>query len=136
MVFHAHIPWSFPDVVTGLYDYWTQRPAERILWVATLDDDDETIVGCCALVRNSSDTAELTRVATNPDFCRCGVGRHMVSYANEHCRRIGYETLVLSTAHVQTEAHRMYESMGFQKVASKSIQLGIVGMYTYRLSLN
>lgn len=44
-----------------------------------------------------------------------GIGRAMMEFAMERCREAGCYKMVLSSNIVREEAHRFYETLGFQK---------------------
>jgi len=44
-----------------------------------------------------------------------GIGKLMMQFAMDHCKRIGCSKLTLSSSMQRTAAHQFYESLGFQK---------------------
>ncbi len=54
-------------------------------------------------------------VVVNPDWQGKGIGKQMMQFAVEHCRKMGCYKLVLSSNLKREVAHRFYESLGFQR---------------------
>jgi GNAT superfamily N-acetyltransferase len=54
-------------------------------------------------------------VAVRPDFQRRGVGRAMMEHAREQCRLAGCYKMALSSGLEREDAHRFYESLGFER---------------------
>ena len=54
-------------------------------------------------------------VAVLPGRQGRGIGRAMMEHALAECRRAGCYKLALSSNLVREEAHRFYESLGFEK---------------------
>lgn len=60
-------------------------------------------------------SAVVESVAVDPLWQGRGVGRAMMEQALEHCRRRGCYKLALSSNAVREDAHRFYESLGFER---------------------
>jgi GNAT superfamily N-acetyltransferase len=54
-------------------------------------------------------------VAVAPDRQGQGIGRAMMEHAREECRKAGCYKLALSSNLKRGDAHRFYESLGFEK---------------------
>ena len=59
---------------------------------------------------------ELRRMYVEPDVRRLGVGRKMLQFAEEECRRKNVRWLDLSTSELQSEALSLYRNSGYQLV--------------------
>jgi len=54
-------------------------------------------------------------VAVLPEFQGQGVGRAMMVHAREECRRAGCYKMMLSSNVAREDAHRFYDSLGFER---------------------
>lgn len=54
-------------------------------------------------------------VAVDPGFQRLGIGRRMMEHARETCRREQCYKLTLSSNVIREDAHRFYDSLGFER---------------------
>jgi putative acetyltransferase len=74
---------------------------------------DDTPVGCGAVRRLDSDTAELKRMFVAPHLRGLGVGRALVDALEREARDLGVQRLVLETGSRQIAALAMYRRAGF-----------------------
>jgi ribosomal protein S18 acetylase RimI-like enzyme len=88
------------------------------LYVATIE---EQIVGTFALLimdnlaHLGAPSGVVEDVGVLPAYQGQGIGRRMMAYALDLCRRVGCYKLTLSSNLRRTQAHAFYESLGFQK---------------------
>jgi len=61
--------------------------------------------------------AVVENVVTDRRFQRRGIGRSMMEYAIDHAREAGCYKLQLASSKTRDEAHRFYESLGFEASA-------------------
>jgi putative acetyltransferase len=74
---------------------------------------DDTPVGCGAVRRLDSDTAEIKRMYVAPQLRGHGVGRALVDALEREARDLGVQRLVLETGSRQIAAMAMYRRAGF-----------------------
>lgn len=67
------------------------------------------------------DEAELRSLYVAPEHRRCGLGRRLTQMAIEHARAAGRPRIVLWTDLRFTEAHKLYESLGFVRSGRRSV---------------
>jgi ribosomal protein S18 acetylase RimI-like enzyme len=72
-----------------------------------------------------SEWASIRTLAVSPSFRGRGIGRRLVEECIERARKDGAEQIGLSTADMMAVAVRMYERMGFKKVAELGTRLGV-----------
>ncbi len=60
-------------------------------------------------------SAVVENVVVEPDRRGGGLGRAMMAHASDMCRKAGCYKLALSSNRRRTEAHRFYESLGFER---------------------
>ena len=88
-----------------------EHEKENIL-IGAFDDDD--ILGCCMLVEENPDTVRLRQMAVLNDLQGKGIGRALMTFAENIARDRGYKILSM---HARKNATGFYEKMGY-KVAS------------------
>lgn len=72
------------------------------------------VVAMGALKRDSDDRAEVKRMRVHPDHQRKGYGQMMLTALENRARELGFKTLILDTAKIQTAARGLYEKNGFR----------------------
>ena len=77
---------------------------------------DGTPVGCGAVRRIDSDTAELKRMYVSPAVRGTGLGRRLVAALETEARKLGVRQLVLETGTRQLAAIALYQATGFQTI--------------------
>src|SRR5215471_20470951 len=86
---------------------------------AVLDGDE--VVGTYSLVivdklgKRGTPAGVVEDVAVSPSAQRKGVGRAMMAHAIEECRKAGCYKVALSSNLKRSDAHRFYESLGFER---------------------
>ncbi|TDT14500.1 MarR family transcriptional regulator with acetyltransferase activity [Ilumatobacter fluminis] len=78
--------------------------------VARSDDD---VVACGGVVRHDASTGEIKRMWVHADWRGAGVGRRTLAALEAEVARLGYDTIVLDTNAVLTEAIAMYGRAGY-----------------------
>jgi GNAT superfamily N-acetyltransferase len=82
-------------------------------------EDGPDVVGTFALlimdnlVNGGAPSGIVEDVAVARAAQRQGVGKKMMEYAREECRRHGCYKMLLSSNEIRAEAHRFYEALGF-----------------------
>jgi ribosomal protein S18 acetylase RimI-like enzyme len=90
-------------------------PPEGGLWLALTDQ--EKAVGCVALRRLEPGIGEMKRLYVRPEHRGKGLGRRLAKTVLEEGAGIGYRLIRLETKPEMTEAIRLYESLGFTRIA-------------------
>ena len=128
--FEAYIQRALADEIDRIEAYYVEHCDG--FWVAMLRGE---LVGTFGLERASADAMELRRMYVDPKARRGGIGRRMLLYAEDECRRRGIKRLELSTAEIQAEALALYRSAGYRLVREEFAELGsskMVGSGTRR----
>lgn len=73
-------------------------------------------IGCGAIRRLDSDTAEIKRMYVEPDMRGRGVGRVVLAALEAEARRLGVSRIVLETGERQSEALTLYLAAGFSRI--------------------
>ena len=97
------------------------RDREAELWVAV--DEDGTVLGSVTVCPEGSPWRELARpgegeirmLGVSPTAQGRGVGRALTAHAVEEFRAAGASGVVLCTMTEMTNAHRLYERLGFTR---------------------
>lgn len=80
--------------------------------------------------------AEFRMLAVLPEAQRQGVARALVGACIERAHELGYAALVLSSMPSQTDAHRLYEKLGFRRTPDLDWSpVEGVDLLAYRLDL-
>jgi ribosomal protein S18 acetylase RimI-like enzyme len=108
---------SGPDVRMGVYDYWVKGNKNRSLFTAKYQN---RVVGVVAVVALSKKVAEISRVATDRDCIRQGVGGCLVQYVLRICQSTGFEEVVLTVGESNYAACVLFEKFGFRVVRQVS----------------
>ena len=89
-------------------------PMGRLL-MATVDDQP---AGCVALRQMDDQVAELKRMYVRPSFRGQRIGWHLGQRLLEEARTIGYKKIYLDSHRTMTNAHKIYEEIGFKYISA------------------
>jgi ribosomal protein S18 acetylase RimI-like enzyme len=103
------------------------RDREAELWVATVSDTDDTVLGTVTVCHDGSpwreigrgDEGEFRMLAVAPDARGRGVGAALVELCLNSFREVGAPRVVLSTLPAMHAAHRLYERHGFVRAPDR-----------------
>jgi ribosomal protein S18 acetylase RimI-like enzyme len=98
------------DGLPGCY-----APPDGRLWLAVTDREEAA--GCVALRGLEPGIGEMKRLYVRPEYRRTGLGKRLTQTVLEEAASIGYKRLRLDTTLARTEAIRLYESLGFTRIA-------------------
>jgi len=103
------------------------RDREAELWVATVSDTDDTVLGTVTVCHDGSPWREIARgdegefrmLAVAPEAQGQGVGAALVALCINRFREVGAPGIVLSTLPAMHAAHRLYERHGFVRAPER-----------------
>lgn len=84
--------------------------------------EEEDILGCCMLVEENSHTARLRQMAVLNDLQGKGIGRALMSFAENIARDRGYKILSM---HARKNAIGFYEKMGYKVAGNEFTEVTI-----------
>ena len=116
--FEVYIEQALAQEIDRIAAYYSERNGG--FWVAIRN---ERVVGTFGLERASSDAMELRRMYVDPAARRAGIGRRMLRFAEEECRRRGVARLDLSTAEIQGAALALYRNAGYRLVREEVAEM-------------
>jgi GNAT superfamily N-acetyltransferase len=96
-----------------------EEEKEHIL-IAAFEDDD--MLGCCMLVEEKSDTVRLRQMAVLNDLQGKGIGRALMSFAENIARDRGYRILSM---HARKPSVGFFEKLGFTISGNEFIEITI-----------
>src|SRR5258708_7252730 len=108
----------FEGLVAGIVAQFaaTCDPARERCWIADIDGEP---VGCVFVVKASDDVAKLRLLLVEPRARGLGIGARLVDECLRFARAAGYLKMTLWTQSILVEAHRVYQSAGFARVATQ-----------------
>ena len=116
----AEYPGCFVDPHDDLPDLRTPGSSFTLrngaFWV--LEDERGRVCACVSVDLPEPGLAELHRLYVRPDERRRGLGRRLVRHTEEHARRHGATRLFFWSDTRFTDAHRLYEGMGYARDGS------------------
>lgn len=89
-----------------------ERNAFLVAWL------DGQPIGCGAVRRIDDATAEIKRMYVAPAGRRQGIARCILLELERRALGFGYRTIRLETGTGQPEAQRLYESLGYRRIAA------------------
>ena len=103
------------------------RDREAELWVATVSETDDTVLGSVTVCHDGSpwreigrgDEGEFRMLAVSPAAQGQGVGAALVALCINRFREVGAPGIVLSTLPAMHAAHRLYERHGFVRAPER-----------------
>jgi putative acetyltransferase len=104
---------NFDQELDGLPGAYTP-PDGRLLLAIT---DDAEPAGCVALRPLEPKIGEMKRLYIRPKFRGTGLGKRLTLKVLEEAANIGYERIRLDMAPEMAGAIRLYESLGFRRIA-------------------
>lgn len=109
--FEAYIARSLAEEIDRIGAYYGERGGG--FWVAVRDG---SVVGMFGLETAEVGALELRRMYVAPSARRAGIARSMLRFAEDECRRLKVQKLVLSTSELQPAALELYQRAGYRLV--------------------
>jgi GNAT-family acetyltransferase (TIGR03103 family) len=102
-------------------NWWSEKKPESLSLFVAVDSQSQKIIGGIMLVdhfvaiKNSHKTASIWSVAVDPDCHIAGVGKSLIKYVIQECKKKKRKKLFLSVIHSNMPAQKLYESLGFER---------------------
>ena len=117
--------------------------AEHAELVVAVDRESHALVGTVTFCQPGSPYAEISRpgeaefrmLAVTPAARGQGVGEMLVRWCIDRAREQGCDALALSSLDRMTDAHRLYERMGFERTPERDWGVAGIRLVAYRLDL-
>jgi GNAT superfamily N-acetyltransferase len=90
------------------------------LFIGAWNDDE--LIGCCVLTHRDDDTVQLRQMAVTPGLQGKGVGRAIISFAEQVARERGYQTLML---HARDPVIGFYRQCGYTISGPQFFEVGM-----------
>ncbi len=88
--------------------------------IGAFEDDD--MLGCCMLVEENPETVRLRQMAVLNDLQGKGIGRALMTFAENIARDRGYKRLIM---HARKNAIGFYEKMGYSVAGDEFTEVTI-----------
>ena len=73
-------------------------------------------VGCSGLKMYSKEEVEIKRVWVEPEYRRWHIATTMMELLEVRARQTGYRRMILQTREIMTDAVRLYDSLGYDRI--------------------
>jgi len=90
------------------------------LFIAAFEDDE--MLGCCMIVEENPEKAQLRQIAVLNSLQGKGVGRALILFAENLARDRGYKTMFM---HARKNTTSFFEKMGYKPCSNEFIKLTI-----------
>ncbi len=84
--------------------------------------EDDQMLGCCMIVENNPDKAQLRQMAVLNNLQGKGIGRALIVFAENLARDHGYKTMCM---HARKNTIHFFEKMGYKITSDEFIKLTI-----------
>ena len=92
----------------SIHEVYVAEEADRIAGILVLIKQDNTLL--------------LDNVAVHNDFQRRGIGRKLMSLAEQRARQLGYSNIELYTHELMTENYQAYLKLGYMEVDRRTVK--------------
>uniref|UniRef100_A0A673ITH6 N-acetyltransferase domain-containing protein n=1 Tax=Sinocyclocheilus rhinocerous TaxID=307959 RepID=A0A673ITH6_9TELE len=113
-IFEQGIQLGFREDLLDIRNSYMQPGSRSCFWVAELKGSIVGTVGILPCVEEPG-AWELKRISVKKEFRGRGLGKALCKTAFEFVARHNVKRVVLFTSMVQTDAHKLYDSIGFKK---------------------
>jgi ribosomal protein S18 acetylase RimI-like enzyme len=93
------------------------------LWVATKESQ---VCGLITILKESDQNFEFQRLFVKPEFRRLGVATKLIETVISESKKLKGKFLLLRTTNVRTNAAKLYNKLGFEKVKSYRTKIGFI----------
>jgi predicted GNAT family N-acyltransferase len=84
--------------------------------------EQDELIGCCILTRVNASTLQLRQMAVNDTLQNKGVGRAIISFAEQIAKEKGYHTLMM---HARDTVMDFYKKNGYAITGQQFFEVGI-----------
>ena len=113
-IFKRYIDTSLRRDLNNISETYLEQK-DSCFWVA---ESDGRVVGtvACLPAESTPDCLELKRMSVCRSHRRMGIAKALCRRVADFTRNRGYAAVVLYTSVVQTDAQKLYENMGYEKI--------------------
>ena len=107
------------------HEYYNQFNTIHMLKNVVVGYENDIPVTCGAIKEFDSDTMEVKRMFTKPEFRGNGLASGVLSELEDWAAELGYEKCILETGKRQVEAVALYKKKGYATIPNYAQYIGI-----------
>ena len=118
------------------HEFYAQFNKTSLLKNALIVYENEFPVGIGAYKEYDSQTAEIKRMYTRPDYRGKGIAKAIITELELWAKEEGYTTAILETGHLQKDAIGLYQKLGYEITENFGQYIGVENSVCMKKSLN
>jgi len=118
------------------HEFYAQFNKTSLLKNALIVYENEFPVGIGAYKEYDSQTAEIKRMYTRPDYRGKGIAKAIITELELWTKEEGYTTAILETGHLQKDAIGLYQKLGYEITDNFGQYIGVENSVCMNKSLN
>jgi GNAT superfamily N-acetyltransferase len=118
------------------HEFYAQFNKTSLLKNALIVYENEFPVGIGAYKEYDSQTAEIKRMYTRPDYRGKGIAKAIITELELWAKEEGYTTAILETGHLQKDAIGLYQKLGYEITDNFGQYIGVENSVCMKKSLN
>ncbi|XP_018610179.1 probable N-acetyltransferase CML1 [Scleropages formosus] len=113
-LFTSYIDTSLKDDLSSIQENYLEK-RDSCFWVAESEGRVVAMVACMP-VKGQQGSLELKRMSVQRSHRSMGIAKALCKVVADFAHERGYQTVILYTSVVQTDAQKLYEHMSFKKI--------------------
>lgn len=118
------------------HEFYAQYNKSSLLKNALIVYDNDFPVGIGAYKEYDSQTAEIKRMYTRPDYRGQGIAKAIITELELWATEEGYTTAILETGYMQKDAIGLYQKLGYEITKNFGQYIGVENSVCMEKSLN
>ncbi|MEK8178799.1 GNAT family N-acetyltransferase [Flavobacterium buctense] len=118
------------------HEFYAQFNKTNLLKNALICYENEVAVGIGAYKEYDSETAEIKRMYTLPEYRGKGIAKTILTELELWAKEEGYKFSILETGYLQKDAISLYQKLGYQITENFGQYIGVENSVCMKKSLN